>query len=249
MEEDKHEQQEKGDTDPKALCCNDCGKLFSSVVLAQLHATKSGHQDFSESAEDRPELSSAEKAVKLEELRQKLAEKRKWDALKAAEEAREAERMRRKSGQTSAEARREIKEREMIKAADQLRRDREEDRQIRAKIRAEIEEEKKSRKAAALAEETRPVVMASEPIKLVSQDSGAVRIQVKLPGGQALKAVFKSDDCLSMLRDKISEQVALTSASRLTISFPHTIINIEEHQDTTFTELGLCPSASLVLEQ
>lgn len=248
---------EAEDSEPKALRCNECDKLFSSVALAQLHATKTGHQDFDEAPERIPELTPEQKAAKLAELREKLAEKRKRDEMRAAEEKREAELLRRKSGHAAAEARRELKEREMIKAAEQLRQDREDEKKIRARIRAEMEEERRMRKAAAEKAqrpnaqegETQASARQGEPIKLVSQDAEAVRIQVKLPGGGVLKAVFRSEDRLSVLCDKIAEQMPVGDAARLTIPFPRTIINVAEQRDKTLMELGLCPSASLVLEQ
>ena len=61
---------------PQSLVCNNCGKRFRSQAQAEFHATKTEHVDFSESTEALPELTPEEKAAKLAELRQKLAEKR-----------------------------------------------------------------------------------------------------------------------------------------------------------------------------
>lgn len=232
------------DNDPKSLRCNDCQKLFSTVELAQLHAAKSGHQDFSESNEVRPELTPEQKSERLAELRSKLAEKRKIDQLKAEQESKEAELLRRKSGHTAAQARRELQEKEMIKAAEQMRKDREEEKVIRARIRAEMEEERRQRKVVSTMTEQ----PQAEPIKLVSQDSDSVRIQVKLPGGESLKAVFKSSDKLACLLDKVSEKVSVHPSNKFVIPFPHKVIEISADAEKTFMELGLCPSASLVFE-
>ena len=59
-----------------SLVCGDCGKKFRSNAQATFHATKTGHQDFSESTEEIAPLTEEEKKAKLEELRQKLKEKR-----------------------------------------------------------------------------------------------------------------------------------------------------------------------------
>jgi chromosome segregation ATPase len=224
--------------------------MFSSVAIAQFHAAKTGHQDFSESTEARPELTAEEKTARLAELRERLEEKRKLDKLKGDEERREAELLRRKSGHNAAMARREMQEKEMVKAAEQLRKDREEEKQIRARIRAEMEEEKRLRKAAINAEATKPKEPETpeEPLKLVSQDSDSIRIQVKLAGGDNIKAVFKSSDKLAVLLDKLSEKTALTPTNKLMVPFPRTYIDVEADAEKTFMELGLCPSASLVLE-
>lgn len=60
----------------RSLICNDCGKKFRSQSQAEFHASKSGHVDFSESTEEIAPLTEEEKKQKLEELRERLAEKR-----------------------------------------------------------------------------------------------------------------------------------------------------------------------------
>ena len=78
-----------GDDDPNAeppalksgevahsLVCNDCGKKFRSEAQAQFHASKTEHTNFAESTEEIAPLTEEEKKAKLEELRQKMREKR-----------------------------------------------------------------------------------------------------------------------------------------------------------------------------
>lgn len=60
----------------RSLVCNECGKSFRSKEQAEFHATKSGHVDFAESTAEIAPLTEAEKKAKLEELRQKLEQKR-----------------------------------------------------------------------------------------------------------------------------------------------------------------------------
>lgn len=236
------------DNEAKSLCCNECGKLFSSVELAQLHAARLGHQDFSESTEVNPILTKEQKAQRLEELKEKLAEKRRLEARQAEEEAHEAEKIRRKGGMMTADAKRELKEKEMIKAAEQMRKERAEDKAILARIRAEMEEEKRLKKEAlkrdpSIEEPVKPVEIA-----LVSQDSDSVRIQVKLPEGDNLRAVFKSNEILADLVTKLREKGPVSDGNNLIVPFPRKVINIGTEMNKTFVELGLCPSASLVLE-
>lgn len=50
--------------------------LIPKSLIAEFHATKTGHVDFSESTEEIAPLTEEEKKAKLEELRRKLAEKR-----------------------------------------------------------------------------------------------------------------------------------------------------------------------------
>lgn len=60
----------------RSLVCNDCGKAFRTKEQAEFHATKSGHVDFAESTAEIAPLTEAEKKAKLEELKERLAEKR-----------------------------------------------------------------------------------------------------------------------------------------------------------------------------
>lgn len=60
----------------RSLVCNECGKKFRSKEQAEFHAQKTQHVDFAESTEDIAPLSPEEKKARLEELRQRLAEKR-----------------------------------------------------------------------------------------------------------------------------------------------------------------------------
>ena len=71
---------EKAETDPnteavalkpgeeaKSLVCNDCGRKLRSVAQAEFHASKTNHENFSESTEELAALTEEEKKAKLEE--------------------------------------------------------------------------------------------------------------------------------------------------------------------------------------
>ncbi|KAL1854796.1 hypothetical protein VTK73DRAFT_8694 [Phialemonium thermophilum] len=60
----------------KSLVCNECGKKFRTHDQASFHAAKTDHADFSESTEELAPLTEEEKKARLEELRQKLKEKK-----------------------------------------------------------------------------------------------------------------------------------------------------------------------------
>jgi len=75
----------------KSLVCNECGKRFRNQALAEYHATKTEHTDFSESTEEIAPLTEEQKAAKLEELRARLAAKRATQAEKDKEEQRRNE--------------------------------------------------------------------------------------------------------------------------------------------------------------
>lgn len=66
----------KAGEEARSLMCNECEKRFRSREQAEFHATRTGHVDFAESIEEIAPLTEAEKKAKLEDLRQKLAQKR-----------------------------------------------------------------------------------------------------------------------------------------------------------------------------
>lgn len=66
----------KAGEEARSLVCNECGKRFRSQAQAEFHASKTEHVDFAESTEEIVPLTEAEKKARLEELRQRLAEKR-----------------------------------------------------------------------------------------------------------------------------------------------------------------------------
>lgn len=70
----------------RSLVCNDCGKKFRGQSQAEFHASKSGHVDFAESTEEIAPLTEEEKKQKLEDLRARLAEKRKGQSVQEKEE-------------------------------------------------------------------------------------------------------------------------------------------------------------------
>lgn len=60
----------------RSLVCNECGKKFRSQAQAEFHASKTEHVDFAESTEEIAPLTEEQKKARMEELRERLAEKR-----------------------------------------------------------------------------------------------------------------------------------------------------------------------------
>lgn len=82
-----------------------CGKLFKSSLEVEYHATKSGHDSFSESLEEKKPLTEEEKKEKLRQLEEKMRQKRKEREEMEKQEMVVKEKMRIKSGKEMAEAR------------------------------------------------------------------------------------------------------------------------------------------------
>lgn len=83
-----------------------CGKLFKSNLEVEFHATKSGHDRFSESTEEKKPLSDEEKREQLRILTEKLKQKNKEREEQEKKDAQEREKNRIRSGKEMAEARR-----------------------------------------------------------------------------------------------------------------------------------------------
>lgn len=85
---------------------NSCGKLFKSNLEVEFHATKSGHDRFSESTEEKKPLTDEEKKEQLRILTEKLKQKNKEREEQEKKDAQEREKNRIKSGKEMAQARR-----------------------------------------------------------------------------------------------------------------------------------------------
>jgi len=81
----------EGEAGAKSLICNECGKKFRNQDLASFHASKTDHTDFSESTDEIAPLTEEEKKARLEELRQKMLEKKARQAIEEKEEAKRNE--------------------------------------------------------------------------------------------------------------------------------------------------------------
>lgn len=141
---DREEGVPKKEKQPQASClkCNECDKKFSSVDLAHLHATKTGHSDFAESTEDTG-MSAEERTAHLETLKARLKSKREQEARQAAELAKSNELLRRKAGKDLSEFKEKMEEKQVNKALEEQKRARLEEKAAKARILAQIEEDRR----------------------------------------------------------------------------------------------------------
>ncbi|CAJ0833841.1 17494_t:CDS:10 [Entrophospora sp. SA101] len=129
-----------GEQTAQSLQCNDSG-------AAQRHALKSGHVDFSESTTAIKKLTEEEKQAKLNELKKAMADRREARKLAEQEEEINREKIRRKAGKELVEVREKIEERELKKAIEERKKEKEQEKLAKAKIRADIEADKRARAA------------------------------------------------------------------------------------------------------
>lgn len=162
--------------------------------------------------------------------------------------------MRRRSGRELNDVKERMKDLEMAKALEAKKREKEEEKAARAKIKAQIEVDKLDRQrkfdaekalrsgvpTAASATNALPVA----PLAAVSTVGySESRLQIRLPDGQPLTRNFPAEAQLSVVCDWISTQTGL-AGFKLMMTFPRKGL---DDRSKTLKELGLVPSGVLVL--
>lgn len=114
---------------------------------AERHATRTGHQNFAESTEAIKPLSEEEKKQRLLELKTRLSEKRAAREQAEIDDRKQAEKIRRKAGQDLTSVKEALEAKEIKKIYDLKRKEKEDEKVAKAKIKAQIEQDKKERAA------------------------------------------------------------------------------------------------------
>ena len=256
------------------LMCNACKKKFSTLEQAEVHAARTLHDDFVEALyeieeltseetatnEPAPVLTEEEKTARLAELRAKLAIKKS----EREKEIKEAEVLRKTSTKELEQIRREMQAKEMKQLAEERRMEKIADKKRREEIKKQIEEDRINKKKQIEAEKAKNNGICSEiakddvvivPINQepVQTNSTSARIQIKLPSPNApLKLSFDSPSTQTLkdLKDRIKAEYPTAPAPsqmELVQTFPTRVFGAGD-DGCTLNELGLSPSASLILK-
>ncbi|KAI4501575.1 hypothetical protein M0802_003452 [Mischocyttarus mexicanus] len=242
----------------KSMKCDICGKLFNSSLAVEFHATKSGHDKFSESTEEKKPLTEEEKKEQLKLLDEKLRQKRKEREEQSKKEAFERERNRIKSGKEMTEARKRLEELEMKKILEQRRREKEEEKLARQRVKAQIEADKAARRAKAVAENNQiPNSVTTSSLSSSSsststhhrKDYSETKLQIRLTNGNTLTQSFGSKEQLSAVRLFVEmNRTDDGGAFNLMTNFPKKVF-AEEDYDVPLDVLGLVPSAVIIVQK
>ncbi|KAJ2011477.1 hypothetical protein IWW57_006608 [Coemansia sp. S610] len=249
----------------QSIKCNECDKLFPSADLAQVHATKSGHQDFSESTEAIKPLTEEEKKQKLDEIQRKIAEKRQRREEVEKEEQRQNELLRRKAGQDMTEQKEKLKDQMLLREIEKQKREKEDDKRAKQKIKDQIEQDKRDRaRRVALEKAERdgevvekkaePVSMLQSGLPKIAAEGGLARLQIRpmLLAGKGsptppVTHVFAADQTLKDVIEFVKKVMPhVGSHFKLSLSFPRMDFE-SRHESMTLKDLGLVPSAALIL--
>ncbi|CAG8456884.1 10753_t:CDS:2 [Cetraspora pellucida] len=227
-----------GEQTAQSLQCNDCQKLLRDASAAQAHATKTGHVNFSESTTAIKPLTEEEKQAKLLELKQRLAEKRELRTIQDKEEEKTRERIRRQSGKELTEAKNQMEEKEMQKLLMAKKKEKEDDKIAKAKIKAQIEADKKER--AAKREAAKQVVQAQKQEEAAAEAAAALaaskkeytetRLQIRSPTGAPITQTFQATDTLQIVYDLVGQHVI--GPFQLMTTFPRKVFEENEMQKT-----------------
>ncbi|XP_066247737.1 UBX domain-containing protein 1 [Euwallacea similis] len=236
----------------KSIKCDDCGKLFKTNDEVEFHASKTGHDNYSESTEEKKPLTEEEKKEQLAKIEAKLKQRRMERELREKEEARLREKNRIKSGKDMLEAKKKHEELEMKKIVEQRRREKEDERKARQRVMEQIEADKLARKAKfggaqeqSVPEKLPPASVEKKPPTNYSE----VKLQIRLIDGRTLVQNFGAKEPLSAVRLYVDmNRTDGEGPFKLMTSFPRKIFTSEDY-DKPLDTLGLAPAATLIVSK
>ncbi|KAL8857348.1 MAG: hypothetical protein Q9178_006114 [Gyalolechia marmorata] len=260
-EDDPHAEPEalKPGEEAHSLVCNECGKKFRSQAQAEFHASKTQHVDFAESTEEIAPLTEEEKKARLEELRQKLAEKRAGMSDQDKIDKKRNEEIRRKSTKETQDIKEDLKKKEQLKEAAAKRKEKQDEIDAKARIKAKIAADKEERRLRAEKEkaerEGRAAPVAAQPMPaptkagpVESKPASAyteARLRLQTSAGN-LQKTFPVTTTLFEIAAAVTQDTG-TEVQSFTQNFPKKVFDAVDF-GATLKELGLVPSASLIVK-
>lgn len=258
----------------QSLVCNDCGKKMRGVAEAEYHATKSGHENFSESTDEIKPLTEEEKKQKLQDLRAKMAAKKAALSEQDKIDAKRNEQISRKKTKESEDIKEQLKVKEQIKEAQQKRKEKQDEIDAKRRIKMKIEADKEERRLKAEREKAERAGQAPPPMpagKLEHLDSAhegltnaaaapqptapatskpaseylETRLRFQTPTGNVLKT-FPVDTTLFEVASAVADEIGQDVES-FTQTFPRKVFD-KEYFGETLKDLKMVPSASLIVQ-
>lgn len=237
----------------KSIKCDDCGKLFKSQDEVEFHATKSGHENFSESTEEKKPLTEEEKKDQLAKIEAKLRQRRLDREAREKQEALEKERIRIKSGKEMLEAKKKHDELEMKKIIEQRKREKEDERLAKQRVKEQIEQDRLARKAKFSGQSFETPPSQQQPQKLQTpkpQTSySEVILQIRLADGASIVQKFGAKEPLSAVRLFVQMNCPDGNQSfSLMTNYPKKVFGPDDY-DAPLETLGLAPRATLFVSK
>lgn len=242
----------------QSLVCDDCGKKFRSQAQAEWHASKTEHTNFSESTEEIKPLTEEEKKQRLEELKEKLAAKKKSQAEQDAVDRKKNEQIRMKATKESQDIKEELQKKERLKEAQKKKQEKQEEADARKRVLAKLEADKQERKRKADAEKAARAGQAPPPPvaePAVPTSSGPTtsrpasaytetRLALQTPSGRVTKS-FPVETTLFEVAHAMEETGVQVNS--FTQNFPKKVYDKTDF-GMTLKEAGMVPSAALIIK-
>ncbi|SLM40911.1 ubx domain [Lasallia pustulata] len=242
----------------RSLTCKECGRKLRSQAQAEFHASKTQHVEFAESTEEIAPLTEEEKKARLEELRQKLADKRAGMSEQDKIDKKKNEEIRRKSTKETQNIKEDLQKKEQLKEAAAKRKEKQDEVTAKEKIKAKIAADKEERRLKAEKEKAEregrapPPAPAATPMPttsgaVVSKPASAyteARLRLQTTNGSVQKS-FPADTTLFEVAAALNADSGLEVQS-FTQNYPKKVFDQVDF-GATLKELGLVPSASLIV--
>lgn len=245
--------------DARSLVCNICQKKFRSTAQAEFHASKTEHQDFSESTEEIAPLTEEEKTAKLAALKEKLALKRQGETDQATIDRKRNEEINRKKTKETQDIKEQLKMKEALKEADKKKAEKAADIEAKKRIQAKIatdkedrrlrtEREKAQRAGQAVPLPPAPVaapIISTAPTSKPASEYTETRLRLQTANGNVMKT-FPVNTTLFEVAAALNEESGMEVES-FTQTFPRKVFD-NEYFGESLKDLKLVPSASLIVK-
>ncbi|KAK5138290.1 hypothetical protein LTR08_003351 [Meristemomyces frigidus] len=246
-----------------SMVCNDCGRKLRNMAAAQFHAEKSGHDDFSESTEELAPLTAEEKKQKLEDMRAKLAEKRKGQVNEDKEAQKRNNEINRKHTKENDDAKEHLQRKEQIKEAQAKRQEKLDDVAAKKRIKDKIEADKAARKQKSDQEKAMRAnpaaydpgapaagvgggaTLAAAQAPKSTANHAEARLRLQTPEGNVMKT-FPAETTLFEVAHALGEENGFEATSFM-LGFPKKVF-VRDDFGMTLKEAGLVPSAALMVK-
>ncbi|OCL10817.1 hypothetical protein AOQ84DRAFT_336866 [Glonium stellatum] len=241
----------------RSLVCDDCGKRFRSTAQAEFHASKTQHENFSESTEEIKPLTEEERKAKLAELKAKMAEKKAKQAEQDKIDRKKNEQIRMKNTKESQDIKEELQKKERLKEAAAKKREKQDEIDARKRALAKIEADKAERRRkaelekAARAGQAPPSIAESSnaaPSSITTSKPASAyteaRLALQTPTGRIMKN-FPAETTLFEVAHALSQQGI--EVSTFTQTFPRKVFDRTDFGQT-LKEAGMVPSAALIVK-
>ncbi|CAG5122162.1 unnamed protein product [Candidula unifasciata] len=246
-------QQPQASTGASPVVASAAGDVNEDVDGA-VAATRSGSGD-DEVPEDTADTEQSLED-KVERAKQLVEKKREEKVKNEAEEERRREVERRTTGRSVQKLHQQQREMEMLEAKMELKKDREEEKLARKRVKEEIERDRAEKAArfnkekdekTKLAEEAKKKKLQEQQAALAEEQarrSDTARIQFRMPDGSSVTQQFSATDTFASVHQFITQHVG--SPVTLSRTFPRRTFTTED-QTLTLQELQLAPSAAIMV--